>query len=179
MTASIGRRNGGGGLRGEERRSSSFNPASQTDRPDRGRAPRVFMALWRFLPPSSSSALFFTFHVGWMSESIEEEATAWAPRRKEERARTAWPVLPPSPPPPSAKFSSPLHLFRFAAAAAALAAVTRRLFPPSSSPSFLRSPRISFTVALVSVSVIRSMRHGGLFVKAIEEEGDRGRPSNP
>ena len=102
--------------------------------------------------------------------------------RKEGRGRTAWPPSfpPPSfPPPPSAKFSSPLHLFRFAAAAAALAAaVTRRLFPSFFFP-FLRSPRISFTVALVSVSVIRSMRHGGLFVKAIEEEGDRGRPSNP
>ena len=52
------------------------------------------MALWRFLPPSSSSALFFTFHVGWMSESIEEEATAWAPRRKGADGQAA--VLPSS-----------------------------------------------------------------------------------
>ena len=169
----------------EERRGGRL-PLTQPDRKTRSRAgkrraracacaPRFYGSL--ALPPSSSSALFFTFHVGWMSESIEEEATAWAPRREEGRGRPGRrpSLLLPSRPLPPPVFL-PTSFVSLCCRCCGFGGGDSASFPSIFFP-FLRSPRISFTVALVSVSVIRSMRHGGLFVKAIEEEGEGGHPT--
>ena len=171
MTVSIGKRNGRSTRR---RRGGGRHPptdrCSQTAAGAGGAgAPRVFMALWRFLffPPSSlppclalPSSLYLLCTLRWMSESIEG-----ATRRR------GGPSVPPA---FSAKF--PPHFICFAPLRRRRRRHKSDLAPfpsvlPASLPQF---PSILFyrrCAARLSVcrcgrpGEIRSMRHGGLFVK--------------